>query len=702
MAIEVDAVIVVPAEAMSVRRECMPNKSCDKLSRGCPPHDQRASHRFAWKSLPQASVALALLIFLLSTTALCSGGFLVGIGVARWQVVAAFVLAMGSCVVGRGSFRQHVRRAAVVLGVIGCGVLASGLTVMYAIPDAEGYHRPAAQLIADGWNPVFDATHERLSKLLGPNPGLRLWHVAYLPRGLWIFSAAMYGVTGFVESGDAFNFVLLVICYQLLKTLLLRTTNLGPWGCKVFSLLVCISPVVPWQLFGGGNDAAFYFLFMICTCATTLFCMSGRWKWLVYLILALPLLVSLKFSGIIVALALGLVGACALVLGPSSHRVPRLTHWWLALVHAGAIGAVIGFSPYLTNWVNHGGPFFPKKSFDKRVVAEDRITYDFQDMNDDARRMGWIGRFCSAYVSDTLAQEYYRRTVRPDFNPVIRVNGGVKGFGVVFRVAFLFSLVAMACFPMGWLRLPIAVILLTVAMQPWEYVGYARYVSQFYALPLFVLAGVLSHVRSTGLFRQRYPLVWEFLPTASVAVTLVAYAVPLCIASCSWLALQWIVSVQNLDIIEAMKSDTDPKVFAGTFYARRSLERDSGVSGIRFLDLSHADRDQHGMYHVRDMPGYTACSSYFDMYTYFSPQALPDLPRLTHVLSKDDPEVKASRDRRNAEFFLREFLPKQVFRLPHYLWRVLRLRAAQFSRAWNRPHDAAQPTESDVQLAPAA
>ena len=65
-------------------------------------------------------------------------------------------------------------------------------------------------------------------------------------------------------------------------------------------------------------------------------------------------------------------------------------------------------------------------------------------------------------------------------------------------------------------------------------------------------------------------------------------------------------------------------------------------------------------------------------------------------------EVKASRDRRNAEFFLREFLPKQVFRLPHYLWRVLRLRAAQFSRAWNRPHDAAQPTESDVQLAPAA
>jgi hypothetical protein len=128
-----------------------------------------------------------------------------------------------------------------------------------------------------------------------------------------------------------------------MKTLLLRTTSLGAWGCKAVSLLVCISPVVPWQLFGGGNDAAFYFLFMICTCATTLFCMTGRWQWLAHLALALPLLVSLKFSGIIVALALGFVGTCALVLGPSSHRVQRLTHWWLALFHAGAIGAVIGF-----------------------------------------------------------------------------------------------------------------------------------------------------------------------------------------------------------------------------------------------------------------------------------------------------------------------------------------------------------------------
>jgi hypothetical protein len=655
----------------------------------------------AARGMAPLPVTLCLLLFLTATTTFCAGGFMLGVVVARWQAPAALLLACVACFLGRGSLERRGRALAALLGAVGLALVASGLSVMYAIPDAEGYHRPAAQLIADGWNPVFDATHERLSTLLGPSPGLRLWHIAYLPRGLWIFSAAMYRVTGFVESGDAFNVILLVICYQLMKTLLLRATSLGSWCCKAFSLLVCISPVVPWQLFGGGNDAAFYFLFMICTCAATLFSMSGRWKWLVYLALALPLLVSLKFSGIIVALALGLVGTCALVFGPSSHRVQRLTHWWLALFHAGAIGAVIGFSPYVTNWVNHGGPFYPKSSFDKRVVAEDRITNDFQEMNEDARQMGWIGRFCSAYVSDTLSQEYYRRTVRPDFDPVIRVNGGVKGFGVVFRVAFLLSLVALACFPMGWLRLPIAVILLTVAMQPWEYVGYARYVSQFYALPLLVLAGVLSHVRSTGLFRQRYPVVWEFLPTASLTVTLAAYAMPLCIASCSWLALQWIVSVQNLEIIESMQSDDDPKVFAATFYARRSLEGDSGVSEIQFIDASHADRDQHGMWHAHDMPGYTACSSYFDMYTYFSPQGLPDLPRLTHVVSKDDPQVKASRDRRNAEFFLRDFLPRQVFRLPHYLWRVLRFRVEQFSRAWSR-HNTAQPLEPQPQLAPSA
>jgi hypothetical protein len=634
-----------------------------------------------------------MLIFLCSTTVFCSAGFLVGIRVAKWQVVAAFLFAVGASFIGRGSVRQHVRRAAVVLGVIGCGVFASGLSVMYAIPDAEGYHRPAAQMIADGWNPVFDATHERLSKLLGPNPGLRLWHVAYLPRGLWIFSAAMYRVTGFVESGDAFNVVLLVICYQLMKTLLLRTTSLGAWGCKAVSLLVCISPVVPWQLFGGGNDAAFYFLFMICTCATTLFCMTGRWQWLAHLALALPLLVSLKFSGIIVAFALGLVGTCALLLGPSSHRAQRLTHWWLALFHAGAIGAVIGFSPYVTNWVNHGGPFYPKSSFDKRVVAEDWITYDFQDMNDDARRMGWIGRFCKAYVSETLALAYYQRSVRADFSPVFRINGGVGGFGAVFRFAFVLSAITMACLPMGWLRVPIAVILLTVAMQPLEYVGYARYVSQLYAFPLLVVSAAVSQVRSCrilpqglthlfGDFHHRHSLAPAIVRSLTLALMTVLYAAPLCVYSFSWLALQWIVSVQNLEIISEMQQDPKPKVLAASWYSRRSLAGDFGLPETEFLDVSQASKDQYGMYHAPDILGYNRCSSYFDMYTYYSPATITNLPCLNHVLSRDDPSIKGARDRRNAIFFFRQFLPIQALRLPSYLWRVMGLRTRQLVDAW--------------------
>jgi hypothetical protein len=157
--------------------------------------------------------------------------------------------------------------------------------------------------------------------------------------------------------------------------------------------------------------------------------------------------------------------------------------------------------------------------------------------------------------------------------------------------------------------------------------------------------------------------------------------------------LQWIVSVQNLEIIQAMRSDEAPRLFAATYYSRHSLTADSGIGGIRLLDSSHADRDKFGMWHVRDLPGYTACSSYFDLYTYFSPNEMPSLPRLTHVLSRDDPGVKASRDRRNARFFVYEFLPSQLPRLPRYLWAVVRFRAEQAGRAWfgplvpNRDHD---------------
>jgi len=137
----------------------VPNNPELRPSRRYASHDKQVSFPLALRSVHPVPATLALLIFLCATIAFCSAGFLVGIRVARWQVVAALLIAVGASFVGRGSCRQHVRRAAVLLGVIGLGVFASGLSVMYAIPDAEGYHRPAAQLIADGWNPV--STHRR-------------------------------------------------------------------------------------------------------------------------------------------------------------------------------------------------------------------------------------------------------------------------------------------------------------------------------------------------------------------------------------------------------------------------------------------------------------------------------------------------------------------------------------------------------------
>jgi hypothetical protein len=62
----------------------------------------------------------------------------------------------------------------------------------------------------------------------------------------------------------------------------------------------------------------------------------------------------------------------------------------------------------------------------------------------------------------------------------------VGGFGPVFRVAFVMSLVLLPFAGVGRLGYVLACILITVVLQPTMYVGYARYVPQFYAFPLLV------------------------------------------------------------------------------------------------------------------------------------------------------------------------------------------------------------------------
>jgi hypothetical protein len=158
------------------------------------------------------------------------------------------------------------------------------------------------------------------------------------------------------------------------------------------------------------------------------------------------------------------------------------------------------------------------------------------------------------------------------------------------------------------------------------------------------------------------------------------YCLPLLAYPLSFLALQWIVSVQNMEIIKAMRRDPNPVVVAKTFYARRTLERDYGCHDVVSVS-TEADLPAT----VVARRGY---GPYFSYYTYFPPEPLENFPELSHTTSGNDQSVIASRNRRNIVFFLRSFFPQQVVRLPSYLLDVVVLRCRQLGRVWLASDDA--------------
>jgi hypothetical protein len=626
---------------------------------------------------------LAALTFPLAAVLFAAAGFLVGLPVARWQGVCGLATSVLLCIPGRNSAGNKLRKIAFVLGMNAAAVALAGLSVMYTNPDAEIYHRPASMLMAEGWNPVFDSTPEIVARFQVPNQRLNILHVTFLPRMSWIFGAVLYRIVGFVEAADALNVLTFFLSFFMISRLLARVLDLSGWVRHATAALLVVSPWVPMLMFGGMCDSSFYSLFFIATSAATLYLGSGRTKWLGFVVATFPLIANLKFMGVVSCGVIAVVYLLGCLLAWRSGRAgPALAgRWLLAVATSVGLAAVIGFSPYVTSWVRYGGPFYPAHTFDKRVPTSNSITKDFLWMNEDAKRMGYLGRFGYAYVSQSLTLSLYGKgSDGGRFSPRFDVGGGVGGLGPFFRFAFVLSIVLLPFARVGRLGFLLACILLTVILQPTMYVGYPRYVPQFYAFPLLVFmsaarnfCGELRLCRPTDARIRRLA---EWLPPATVATSAAFYSLPLLAYPLSFFALQWVISVQNFEIIKAMQKDPAPLVLTRTYYTHHTLEDDYGCRSITHLpgmdDPRVAGHHRYGPYFASDAFSYS----------YFSREPLENFPNLSHEVSGNDPSIIASRNRRNMEFFLFSFLPRQLVRLPTYLFDVALLRCRQLGHAW--------------------
>lgn len=487
------------------------------------------------------------------TVFFASVGFLFGKTITGWYGILSVLLSVALALIGGGGFKNGLKRAGWFLLTLLAIFLIDQFFILFSWWDAQAYHLPAARFLLDGWNPIFDSTREALLAATGADPEtFNAYHTAYLPRAGWLWSAVTAALTGNLESGDT----LILITGIALAGLSWRITPLlfggKRWKRIFFASLTLLSPGVVASAFCGAQDGSLYALLLISMLAACAYRKTVHTSFLSYIAIAPILGCNLKFTGAVSLVLTATLFTLPILWAVITKKRRERTFWkWIIANAIGFIFAlIVGFSPYLTNWINHGGPVYPEHSFSKSEPLP-AMTADFDLLNDDAAAMGYFGRVTNAYISKWLAHRYYEwKLDKKPFNPVFHLDQ-VSGLGPGFRIIICLTLL-LICFTRRcscpWL---LAAILLTSFLQPTKTMGYVRYVPQFWMFPVLIAfnAMTLNVPRSPWVGRALGILITAFMASSTYVFAL------------GKIILAIGTSIYALSIVETMKSEERPRAY---------------------------------------------------------------------------------------------------------------------------------------------
>lgn len=135
--------------------------------------------------------------------------------------------------------------------------------------DGQTYHQLAQiMLVNDGWNPFWGGEN------IGPYYPNDLWVNAY-PKGLWLYAASLYALTGNILMGKSYQFILMLSTFLLVSEVLRKGFFSSKLMCLLFSFAIVMNPVVIAQCMSYYIDGALYLLIVGFLCLSYLAKMGG-------------------------------------------------------------------------------------------------------------------------------------------------------------------------------------------------------------------------------------------------------------------------------------------------------------------------------------------------------------------------------------------------------------------------------------------
>lgn len=458
------------------------------------------------RSVLPAGLSLFSLAIMASTIVIQGSLFLVGAELSRATlplgVVAAFAL---TAWLMRSSKRWWLGAVVVALVSVAVGALQAG--AWDNNHDSLTYQVPAIIELADGANPVQSE--------------LENFWAEHHPKGAWVVSAALYTWTGEIESTRVINVLGVMSALGVALLFMRAIKGLPRWAAWVLPLLVAFNPVTLVQLDThyvdgllssmsvvlillviGRNapeielEVSDRILFAIATCAAIV-------------------LANLKFTGLVlVCLIAGAHVLWGLIeRGRSSAGAPERREARYAAIVCVLALAVSGVSPYLTNTVRNGHPFFPVFGANAADIADAPDARQRPDAYRDTPApvafLMSLSEAASVPGTETMAPPYRVKNPlwvqRSELVAMTFPDARRGGFGPLF---FLGVVLALATLIWGiaqrrWtdqglslrtlaLSLALVTVLTLLMIESW----WARLAPQFYLAPVLVAAWGLSRRQS--------------------------------------------------------------------------------------------------------------------------------------------------------------------------------------------------------------
>ncbi len=492
------------------------------------------------------AITLGILCFPFFCFMLGSLGFLVKITLTKWHGVVAMAMMVGvvamAMMVGVVWYLSPTKKAfagrlTAVLGILFACVFLSSFHVDDGF-DSRSYHKPAAYLLADGWNPVWQ---EDLQEFMAERQipwwnHLRLAH--HFPKSQWIVVAITYLMTGNIDAGEYTNFVFIAAAFVVFFVAMRRWLRLRKPEAFVCASVMALHPFAISCLQNGCVDGILGNALGIFLFAGILWLKTGQRRWIPFLLISAVFGACIKFTGVPYFGIIGVIYSLPVLWAkykqwrhadalPEKSVNVTCGRWFAVMFSIFFAVLLLGVHPYVTNTIHYSSPFYPAHSFDKQKYPEMDLLEECWRKPDFAAASP-AQRFVYSYF---LGQPSGYNWGKDNFTcqvskllyfPTSQIEGHINSFQWIFGLSFIVALTLLFFVRAGDHWLVLLALAASVLVQPQAW--YVRFVPQLWLFPILVFAIMRAETAETPWLSRRVMWLCGILTLALFAqVTLQLY-----------------------------------------------------------------------------------------------------------------------------------------------------------------------------------